>query len=212
MKSLYFLLFFIFFYQNILAQTQNICFADVKYYSVDLIDGPAGTSSSTYAWSVLQPSFAGTIVGKVTPTVTNANAITINWGATVAGTYTLRVIETNNGCSASPIDLTVIINPLPATPIVTAFSTPICAGTDAKFTITGIAGLQVSYAINSGPTQTTTLDATGNKTITITAATASQTLVISQVSNAICTLTAITGLSANVIVNPLPVTSSINFN
>ena len=112
MKFLSYLLFLMFFYQNISAQTQNICYGAVKDYSVDLTDGATGTPNSTYAWTVVETTFSGSISGKVTAAVVNANAIIINWNTTPAGNYTLRVVETNNGCSGSQ-NLTIIINPLP---------------------------------------------------------------------------------------------------
>ena len=85
---------------------------EIVDYSVDLTDGATGTPNSTYAWTVVETTFSGSISGKANATVINANAITINWNTTPAGNYTLRVVETNNGCSGSQ-NLTIIINPLP---------------------------------------------------------------------------------------------------
>ncbi len=80
---------------SIFYSQQNICFGETRNYSVDLADGIIGTPGSTYAWSVLESDFVGIISGNPS---TSGNSISINWGLTPPGTYTLQVIETNNFC------------------------------------------------------------------------------------------------------------------
>jgi len=135
---------------------QTICVGAIKNYSVNTPGtGPAG---STYAWTVTPAAFAGTITG--TPSV-NANAITINWGTTPAGVYTLQVIETNaSGCPGAPVNLTITIEAAPANPVVTLDQptctvatgtitvTPPATGTGYMYSIDGV-NYQVSNIFNS---------------------------------------------------------------
>ena len=84
----------------------NACFGTTKTYSVNLPTGPAG---STYAWTVSGTGYAGTITGNTT------NVITIDWGATPSGNYTLKVQEANPSfvCSPNPQEMIVTILALP---------------------------------------------------------------------------------------------------
>ncbi len=89
---------------------QTICFGETKNYNVDGAAG-TGTAGSTYDWTVLEAGFAGTITGNPTPATLDGNGITIDWGTTPAGDYTLQVIETNNSCPGEAVTLTITINP-----------------------------------------------------------------------------------------------------
>jgi len=127
---------------------QTICFGDTKNYSVN---GPGtGPVGSTYAWSVLEPAFAGNITGNPTPLVLNGNAITIDWGTTPAGTYTLQVVETNNSCPGDPVDLTITINPTNTISLTSAVNTnsqTLCisnAITNITYATTGATGATVT--------------------------------------------------------------------
>src|SRR5690606_15505404 len=84
---------------------------------------------------------------------------------------------------------------------------PICLGDDATFDIVGTANAVVSYTINGGAVQTTTLDATGNSQIVIVAPAADQTMVLSDITLGTCSV-ALTN-SETVTVNPTPTLTSI---
>ena len=122
---------------------QTICVGAVKNYSVNTPgSGPAG---STYSWVVTPNTFAGTITG--TPGV-NANSITINWGTTPAGVYTLQVTETNAaGCPGTPVDLTVTIENIPVNPTVTTVQ-PTCAVGTGSITVNTPVGTGLTYSID----------------------------------------------------------------
>lgn len=103
--------------QKLLAQTdatdpQVICVGETRPYRVDYLEnGGAGTTGSTYAWSILTPGFLGTISTNQGPGA-SSNAISINWGATAPGLYVLQVIETNSGCPGAPMQLNIQLTPL----------------------------------------------------------------------------------------------------
>jgi gliding motility-associated-like protein len=83
----------------------------IKNYTVDSAENTgSGTTGSTYTWSVIGPSFSGTITNT---NIGSTNASTINWGQSPPGNYIVSVKETNtNGCSSIQ-NLQVIIKPLP---------------------------------------------------------------------------------------------------
>jgi hypothetical protein len=76
----------------------------------------------------------------------------------------------------------VTVNPLP-TATVSAGTSPICAGENAVFNLSGTANAEVTYAINSGANQTVNLNASGEATITINNAIENQILVLVSVEN-----------------------------
>jgi hypothetical protein len=91
--------------------TQTICEGETRPYRVDKDEnGGAGTTGSTYAWSVTTAGFTGTITPNQGPSG-SSNRILINWGSTPPGFYTLQVIETNDGCAADPVQMTIEITP-----------------------------------------------------------------------------------------------------
>lgn len=201
------------------AQDQTICEGAIKNYTVDTQapDGanPDGTPGSWYAWSVTTPGFLGTITAGDDPDgpgANDSNQATIDWDTTPIGTYIVQVIETNGTCVGDPITFTVEIVAGPTAPTVVADPTAICSGDDAVFTITGTPGNVVTYTINGGATQTTTILSTGEVDVIITGATANQTIVITSVatdgSPTACTTT-VTGVTATVTVNAAPTTSPI---
>jgi hypothetical protein len=116
------------FAQTLTNTPQIICEGETRPYRVDwqAPDGPDGTIGSTYVWSVITGGFSGVITTNQSPGGFN-NHIIINWGTTPPGTYTVQVIETNNGCPSAPVTLNVQI--LPAITPVTGitYTTPVCA-------------------------------------------------------------------------------------
>ena len=139
---------------------------------------------------------------------TSAGVVTISGTPTQMGTFNYQ-LETV-GCTPSIVKTgTITINSLPNVTSLTSNS-PICLGQDAVFTINGTAGATVGYTINGGAPLSTTLNATGQVDITVTAPTADVTLVLSNVSLGTCSTTLTN--SATVIVKPVPDVTSITSN
>jgi hypothetical protein len=110
---------------------QIICEGEIKFYRVDKDENAgAGTTGSTYAWSITAGTFAGTLTPNQGPVVAwaplgSSNRIQIDWGASLPGLYTLTVIETSaDGCDGDPINLNIQITPL-VTPTFNAIG-PLC--------------------------------------------------------------------------------------
>lgn len=154
---------------------------------------PASAGAVTYTASLVVKNtvsgissvaqiFSVTIDPKVTPTfnaiapicngdtapvlpTTSTNGITGTWSPavvsnTVSGTYTFTP---STGSCAMATSLFVTVQPLP-----TAFligTTTSCNGTSANIIFNGTPNATVSYTINGGAVQTTTLDAVGSKII-----------------------------------------------
>jgi hypothetical protein len=171
------------------ANPHIVCFGTTHPYRVDYTENAgAGTSGSTYAWSILTAGFAGTIATNQGPGA-SSNAISINWGTTPVGSYILQVIETNGSCPGAPIQLTIQIVPLPT--IDAGTNVAICAGSSTTLTATG----GVSYAWSP---------ATGLSAITGSSVNASPTTT----QNYIVTGTDVNGCintdNITVTVNPIP--------
>lgn len=107
---------------------QTLCYDTTGTYEVDIADGPDGTPGSIYDWTVDEPDFAGTINDNGT------NSISIDWGTTPVGTYTLTVIETtpNGNCEGDPVTLNVEITAAPNPGDLSATLTTICMGDVAQ--------------------------------------------------------------------------------
>lgn len=102
-------------------------------YRVDYTEnGGDGTTGSTYIWSISTPGFAGNFNTNQSPSGNN-NHITIDWGLTPTGIYTLQVVETTNGCVGDPVSLNIEIVPAPTA--VAGADDAICQG--ATYTLSG---------------------------------------------------------------------------
>ncbi len=123
-----------------------------------------------------------------------------------AGTYTN--IDTNTPACA-PEDIVLIDAAAPSLNSLTTTS-PICAGANADFVITGTPNSVVSYTINGGATATATLDATGNVTISIGGVTGNTVIALIDITINSCTVTL--SNTATVVVNPIPILSSLSSN
>lgn len=165
---------------SLLAQaTQTITFGEVKNYSVDTEapDDPLnGTPGSTYTWSIFDDT--ATDITGTTMTITNqagstsGNRITIDWETTPAGTYTLHVLETNNGCTGTEVFINVIIEDIvPGTPELTG-SSDICSSEAAFFDIANApANSSITFTVTGGTAVTAspvTVDTDGNAIIEVT--------------------------------------------
>lgn len=133
---------------------QTLCVESVEPYQVDYLEnGGAGTTGSTYAWTVLTPGFTGTItVGATT------NIISIDWGTTPAGSYVLQVIESNSGCDGAPVELTIVLEDK-TTPTFDPIG-PLCQNSSAPFlpstSIEGITGTWAPSTIDTSVSGTFT--------------------------------------------------------
>jgi gliding motility-associated-like protein len=140
--------------------------------------------------------------------VTSIEGFTGTWNPPVDNTQTVDYIFTPDAgqCATTFTPYTVVVNPAPSVTNVTS-NTPICVGEDAIFTITGTANASLDYTINTVG-GTTTLDASGSATITMTAPPVGNvTLNLSNIDNGACN-TALTN-SSIVVVRALPTVTSL---
>lgn len=120
-----------------LTADQQLCEGVTEQYSVT--DNP----SHTYDWQILEAGFTGTLTGNPT------HQITIDWGNTPVGTYTLQVIETNaEGCEGLPVDITIEIMEAPEVPLLTV-TQPACGDTGGVITVTN-SDPGLTYSIDGG--------------------------------------------------------------
>jgi hypothetical protein len=136
----------------------------------------------------------------------NTNILTISGTPIETGTFNYTV-ETV-GCSPN-LTLTgvIIINPNPTFTSLTA-NGPICVGADAVFNLSGTAGANVFYTINSNPIQFVTLDTSGNGIITITGATSDVTITLNEIELGTCDINLVN--TATVFISPTPAVPAIN--
>ncbi len=86
---------------------------------------------------------------------------------------------------------------------VTTLSAPFCSGGNGQVVFSGNPTGVVSYNVNGGSTVTTTLDAMGSSTVTLTSVSSTSTINLINISTVGCSSVAVTG-STVVTVNPLP--------
>ena len=99
-------------------------------------------------------------------------------------TLTLLSVE-YMGCiqTFSGVSSTITVNPLP-TAAVSGNNSPVCAGSDAEFRLSGTPNAEVTYSTDGGlHTSTVTLDNSGTATVTIANAMADVTLSLHSVRN-----------------------------
>lgn len=130
-----------------------------------------------------------------------------------AGTYA-DFTFTINGCiieNATPI---VITNFAPVLTQITSNS-PICFNdaSGAVFVVTGSPNFDIDYTINGGAVQTTTLDASGEATITVAnPAVGDVVLIVTNIYNTACNIPLTTGNTHTIVVNPLPTATIVATN
>lgn len=205
------------------AQTQTINFGDIKNYAVDEADGPNGTVGSTYEWTVwttapapVDISAGGTLT--ITPQTASKNKVQINWGTTLAGTYTLHVIETNATCKGDEQFITVVINAVNQ-PTLKADNASTCSGVAVNFVIENApANSKVKFTISGGTSTTTspvTTDSSGKATIEVTPTAGSTQIevILTEMELSNGTIVDINpDVSEQVIVTPEVLTSTITFD
>ena len=209
-------------------------FTNSNLYSVsNFYSSDATLSNMTLSVGTLSPSFASGTTSytasvsnstssiTVTPTHTNANATIearVNGGsyASVTSGSASSALSLNVGSNTIDVRVTAEDGTTQKTytttvcrvPTVSISSTngPLCYGDDASFTLTGTSGATVTYNIN-GASNTTTVLTGGTSIITVTGATANQTLNLVSITDGTCSQS----LSGNstIIVNVLP---SITYN
>ena len=116
--------------------------------------------AATYSWTAPD----GTIYATQNPVINNVSSLN-------TGIYS--VTATVNGCTSAVATTTVVINPLPATPIVSSNS-PVCSGTTILLTANSNAGATYSWlgpngfsSLSQNPTiPTATVNASGNYSVT----------------------------------------------
>lgn len=182
-----------------------------------VITSPPAINISTAATNVT--CFQGTN-GAINATITGGSpAFTYQWKkngvnfATTedltgigAGTYVLTVTD-GNFCQNSTASIVITQGPQ-ITATVAANAAAICGGSNAVFTITGTAGNVVTYNLNGGSNTTATIAAGGTATVTVTAASSSQTLNLVSVSNGSCS----NALTGSALVTVTPVTNAITIS
>ncbi len=101
----------------------------------------------------------------------------------------------------------VTVNPKPDISV-SAATSPICAGENAVFNLTGTANVEVTYNINNGGNQTVNLDANGEATVTVNGATTNQTLNLVSVGNTTTNCSQnLTGMATVIVNQPATVTA-----
>lgn len=158
---------------------QTINFGDIKNYAVDEVDGPNGTTGSTYEWTVWTTDATPADITStltITPQTASKNKVEINWGTTASGTYTLHVVETNATCKGDEQKITVTIKAVNQ-PTLTPDNTSTCSGVAVNFVIENApANSKVMFTITGGTSTTTspvTTDSDGKATIEVTPTTGS---------------------------------------
>ena len=168
---------------------QTICEGFVGNYQVDQAENlGAGTTGSTYSWSVITPGFLGSItnnpLGSVPPASTNR--VEINWGATPPGAYILQVFETSaDGCVGAPVTIIVQLEAFPIAAI-TPPTTNVLNCTTTSINLTATGGGSYSWSdgtSNVGNTANISVNAPGTYTVTVTSAngcTDTESIIITQ--------------------------------
>lgn len=121
------------FLNTMYSQTEVVCFGTTRTYSVDTADGANGTPGSTYTWTIKNADISVNNTPVVTTTTPSGNVISINWGATPVGNYSLEVVENNTSCSGSASTLNVTIK---ANPTLNTANVAVCLNSNTTITAT----------------------------------------------------------------------------
>lgn len=119
-----------------------------------------------------------------------------------------------NGCSIFDPTSITITNFSPELTQISSNS-PICFNdaSGAVFVVTGSPNFDIDYTINGGAVQTTTLDASGEATITVAnPAVGDVVLIVTNIYNTACNIPLTTGNTHTIVVNPLPTATIVATN
>ena len=150
--------------------------------------------------STINPSATGTFSGSSVDLVIDPSTGEIDLVNSKPGTYTIKCVITAGVCEPTT---TITINPNGNPNTNVTGLTPICAGQNAVFTITGTKDEIITYTgINGNPVSPVTLDATGTSTVTVSNAQTDQTITLGTASSGSCPTT-LTGKIFTIKVNPV---------
>jgi len=176
--------------------------------TVTLTSG-AGTNNQTVCSSDAVTPVTYTATGITSATVTGlpagltgsfaAGVFTISGTPTVSGTFNYTVTFTGT-CGTLTENGIITVNPTPSAAVSAIGSGQICTVADVGFNIVGTPAATVIYQLNGGVPVSLTLPVSGVAQVTVSAASASQTLTLLSVSNGICTA-ALSGSSSTATVN-----------
>lgn len=185
---------------------QTICSGTVPTTQIgSTADAGGGDNTITYQWQYSTDNTFSTGVS----TVASNTATYIPTQALTQTTYYRRQAKDgtcNTMFTSSSGVWSVTVNPLP-TANISGDNSPLCAGDDAVFNLTGTAGAVVTYKVNSGSDQTITLTG-GVATISINNVTDDQVLTLVSVTNGTCSQNL--NATETITVNPLPEIGSFN--
>lgn len=185
---------------------QTICSGTVPTTQIgSTADAGGGDNTITYQWQYSTDNTFSTGVS----TVASNTATYIPTQALTQTTYYRRQAKDgtcNTMFTSSSGVWSVTVNPLP-TANISGDNSPLCAGDDAVFNLTGTAGAVVTFKVNSGSEQTITLTE-GVATLTINNVNSDQVLTLVSVTNGTCSQSLNT--TSTITVNPIPEIGSFN--
>ena len=139
MKKIFLCSIFLLFGATVFAQATIVCSGTTRKFKVN------NTAGSTYNWEVVGSGYVGTITAGQ-----GTNDITINWGTTPVGVYTLKVTETNGSCVGTAVTMSI---DLKANPTIAIPDIEVCQGLTKLITATvspAPAGGSFSWVVPSG--------------------------------------------------------------
>jgi gliding motility-associated-like protein len=207
---------------NVSLTTCNVTLTNSATVEVKIVPDVTSITTTTPICSGSNAVFTinGTPNATITYALNNGTAATTVLNSSGIGTITVSNAQVNqridvtlialNGCSrVETLTETIVVNTTPVVSNLTS-NTPICAGSNAIFTITGTAGSVVTYTINNGSNQTVTIPTSGQATVTITAPSSNVVIALSNVSLNSCSTTL--SNTTTVDVRPVPSVTSLTSN
>ncbi|MCW3086386.1 MAG: hypothetical protein JWP12_3752 [Bacteroidetes bacterium] len=173
--------------------TQTICSGSATSIALT-----SNVASATFSWTVSQSGVSGASAGGGTSV-----AQTLSTTGTVPGTATYTITPLANGCSGTPITVTITVNPIP---VVTATPTSqtICSGSTTAITLSGnVTGTTFAWTVTqTGVSGATASSGTSIAQILIAtgASTGTAVYTITPTANG-CSGTPVT---VTITVNPIP--------
>ncbi len=150
--------------------------------------------------ATINPSATGTFSGSSADLVINPTTGEVDLVNSKPGTYTVKCVITAGVCEPTT---TITVNPNGNANTNVTGLTPICAGQNAVFTITGTKDEIITYTgVTGSPVSPVTLDATGTATVTVSNAQTDQTITLGTASSGSCPTT-LSGKTFTIKVNPV---------